>query len=186
MARNEAHSNCHRRRQEAAPVGCQHSPAPMAPTCRQLPSRGQRGGQSGRSAWSKLWSLDVGVGRTMVCGGPLSSGMVGAEHHPILTLRALSKIDNRAERAALLSDIEMDHSLQPVTRTCRLWVEAVGSNAQWFQGVSVELLLHCIYGVEANTINGKSWPTAVVPRCKRCHNTWRESHGTIVPIAEHV
>ena len=116
-----------------------------------------------RGAWSKLWSLES----SMVCGGPLSSGMVGAEHHPILTLRALSKIDNRAERAALLSDIEMDHSLQPVTRTCRLWVEAVGSNAQWFQGVSVELLLHCIYGVEANTINGKSWPTAVVPRCKR-------------------
>ena len=122
----------------------------------------------------------------MVCGGPLSSGMVGAEHHQILTLRTLSKIDDRSQQTALISDIEMDHSLQPVTRTCKLWVQAVGSNAQWFQGISVDLLLHCIYGVEAQTINGKSWPKAVVPRCKQCHNTWRESHGTLVPIVEHV
>jgi hypothetical protein len=30
MAQNEAHSNCHRRRQEQAPVGFQHGPAPTA------------------------------------------------------------------------------------------------------------------------------------------------------------
>ena len=42
VAQNEAHSNCHRRRQEQAPVGFQHGPAPTAHSG-LWPKKGVRG-----------------------------------------------------------------------------------------------------------------------------------------------
>ena len=92
------------------------------------------------------------------------------------------------DQTRLLHSFEMDHSLQPRTRTVQLWVAAAGGrhSNDWQSGVNVDLLLHCLYGVKPVMIGGKRYPTAVVPRCKPCHVTWRENHATIVEIAQHV
>jgi hypothetical protein len=134
-----------------------------------------------RAEWTTLFTQPQ-----MVCGGPFTSGMVGGGHHTVLNMRQLAKIEDYSERAALIENVEMDHSLQPVIRTCRLWVQTVGlRGAQWFDNVSVDLLVHCIYSVRARTIKDKQYPPGVIPRCRSCHSTWHESHGTIVQLAEH-
>ena len=134
-----------------------------------------------RAEWTTLFTQPQ-----MVCGGPFNSGMVGGGHHTVLNMRLLAKNEDYSERTALIENVEMDHSLQPVIRTCRLWVQTVGlRGAQWFDNVSVDLLVHCIYSVRARTIKDKQYPPAVIPRCRSCHSTWHESHGTIVQLAEH-
>lgn len=130
-------------------------------------------------AWQQLFSLRT----AMICNGPFGGGV--CPHSKCLCIPQLM-MTSAADLTPLLSDMEMDHSLQPLQRTANLAMEARSKGHhlnKWHAGLYAPLLLHLLYGLQKTQIDARIFAAAVVPRCSLCHDTWLCNHGELVQVS---
>ena len=125
-----------------------------------------------REDWKDLFALK----QPIPCAGKFDGGSVGGGCPWMNTYSlngAVRELQANGSVGEYTSKWEMDHSLQPLSRTVQLWKACPSED------LNEDLLLHLIYAVKPAVVDGVRMSAAVIPRCVSCHATWQENHGQL-------